>query len=738
MKKIFALILCLTLTLCCLPTAFAADSTAKLYAFYDDNMLFAQNKEAVFAGTATAGAEITAELFDKDENLCANGKGIAAGDGTFTVSFTSPEGSYNEYTVVLKENSAVFATLTGVVFGELWLAGGQSNMMYPLSQAKHAKQQFENGEKLNKWVRALHVPAYPDNTNYTGFSYALPQNDIVGAQWFTGEDNSMYSLSAVGYTFAEKLQKELDIPVGFLNVALGGTMLATWISREAIDGDSAAKNALTENGRYIPLEKWATDANDFYSDMTANYNHKIAPLTHLRPTGMIWYQGESDLMNGTSTENYARYFDLMQRSYTELFHADSLMPFIFTQIAPFPYTEDGLKMLNWNDSYCKIQLEKPDSRAMMTIYDLSLSFLPEAGSIHPDTKLEIGQRMAFAAQNLVYGGNGSHTAATVKSTEIRDGAVFVTFENFGDSLAFNGNAPYGFAVCGDNGVFVEADAEIVSADTVKIYSNTVPAPCAASYAYCMTNVRSNLYASENGALTLPVAPFVTDSSLLRHNWADKAWADCDSDKVWHITGNDLFNRFHSTWSADGAGLSFADGCMNIKSNENSFSVTPVTAYDDGDVKTFLDTDRNYGDFSKMSFYVRNSGTEAVTIKNIRFYVDSVFWYSPVADGTMNIETAIPADGEWHLFTFDLSRLCLFGNEGLPFAPNSTLGAVAQIRFEFTAADGADLSLDSVRFTPASEKARVRFEADFASCDTFGEKFAALFTMAIGAVAGVFK
>ncbi len=738
MKKIFALILCLTLTLCCLPTAFAADTSAKLYAFYDDNMLFAQNKEAVFAGTATAGAAITAELFDRNENLCASGEGVAASDGTFTVSFMSPEGGYDEYTVLLKADSAVFATLEGVVFGELWLAGGQSNMMYPLSQAKHARQQFENGEKLNKWIRALHVPAYPNNTDYTGFSYALPQNDIVGAQWFTGEDNSMYSLSAVGYTFAEKLQAELDIPVGFLNISLGGTMLATWISRAAIDGDSAVKTALTESGRYIPLEKWATDANDFYSDMAANYNHKIAPLTHFRPTGMIWYQGESDLMNGTSTENYAKYFDLMQRSYSELFHADSLMPFIFTQIAPFPYSEDGLKILDWNDGYRKIRLEKPDSRAMVTIYDLSLSFLPEAGSIHPDTKLEIGQRMAFAAENLVYGGNDSCTAATVKSTEIRDGAVFVTFENVGDSLAFNGKVPYGFAVCGDNGVFVEADAEIVSADTVRVYSSTVPSPRAASYAYCMTNVRGNLYTSENGTLTLPVAPFVTDSSLLRHNWADKMWADCDSDKAWHITGIDLFNKFHSTWRADGAELSFADGHMNIKSNENRFFVIPVTNFKDGDVKTFLDTDRNYGDFSKMSFYVRNSGTEEVTIKNIRFYVDSVFWFSPVADGTMNVETAIPADGEWHLVTVDLGRLCFFGNEGLPFSPNSTLDAVAEIRFEFTAADGADLSLDSVRFTPAFEDVGVRFEADFASCDTLGEKIAALFTKAIGAVVGVFR
>ena len=58
------------------------------------------------------------------------------------------------------------------------------------------------------------------------------------------------------------------------------------------------------------------------------------------------------------------------------------------------------------------------------------------------------------------------------------------------------------AVCGAGGVYVQANAEIVSADTVKVWSDDVTSPVSASYAYCLSNGNSNLFATENGELAL--------------------------------------------------------------------------------------------------------------------------------------------------------------------------------------------------------------------------------------------
>jgi hypothetical protein len=79
--------------------------------------------------------------------------------------------------------------------------------------------------------------------------------------------------------------------------------------------------------------------------MTSNYNLKMEAIRNFRVSGMIWYQGESDV--GWSGERYARAFDLMQRSYTELYkYKNGLMPIICTQLMQYYYSEDGYVLTN--------------------------------------------------------------------------------------------------------------------------------------------------------------------------------------------------------------------------------------------------------------------------------------------------------------------------------------------------------------------------------------------------------
>ena len=309
-KKIVSIFLSAIMAAGCVTAAYAQGTSAQLYNVYGNGMLFEQNKEAVFAGTAKAGSSIAAELYSADGSLAARGESVAKADGTFGVSFDSPSGSYEEYTVVLKENSAEFARLSGVVFGELWLSSGQSNMQYPLAQSRTGREMFANRQKLSRWLRVLLVPAYPGNTVAPEFTYADPQLNIEGAKWVNGEDFAVYNMSAVAYFFAADLMEKLDMPVGILNASLGGTSIASWLSREAIDGDADVKNDFVSSNSYIEQSKWKEKEQNVYVDMTANYNHKIEALGNFRPSGMIWYQGESDI--GWSGERYARAFDLMQ------------------------------------------------------------------------------------------------------------------------------------------------------------------------------------------------------------------------------------------------------------------------------------------------------------------------------------------------------------------------------------------------------------------------------------------
>lgn len=744
-KKLIAVMLALTGMLAVSPCAFAQESQPKLYTFYGDGMLFKQNEDAVISGTGKGGSVITSELHNAENAIVANGETKVKDDGTFAVAFTAPSGGYDEYKIVLKADGKEFSTLNNVVFGELWLASGQSNMQYPLAQAKNGRDMYANAEKLNKWLRVLLVPDIPAYKGSKALVPADPQKDIPGAAWVTGENPAVYSMSAVAYYFAEEMLKELDMPVGILNIPLGGTPIATWISREAIDGDAQVKNDLASSGEYIEKSAWNEAEADVYRDMTANYNLKVEALRHFRLSGMVWYQGESDIMLGSNGERYARAFDLMQRSYTELFeHKNGLLPIVYTQLAAFYYSDNGLNLADMNIAFADIQKQRPESRAVVSISDVPITYLPEAGVIHPESKEDVGDRMAFAAKGLVYGKYDDYTAATVKSAEIKDGSVYVTLDNVGSGIAANGSTLYGFAVCGKEGVYVQANAEIISSDTVRVWSESVPNPVSASYAYCVNNQRANLYSTHGGELIMPVSPFVTDKSVGTHYFIDKIWADCNDAKIWH-TENDEFSMLYDSWSAEKAAVSVnaenafsGSGGLSVKAESKSFSVSPVlTCEKNGKTQQFFDSDADYSGYGRVSFYIRNNGNADVTFEGMKLYKNSLVWYSPAVAGTNEPQTVIPADGEWHCITLDLNSLYLFGNECGATYSNDKLDEVKNIKLCFSSDGEADVSLDQIRFAPSTENVGTRFDVSLKNADNFVEILSAMAVTVIGLFAKLF-
>ena len=734
MKKIISLILASIMCFGLILSANAEDASASLYNIYSDGMLFAQNKLAIFAGTANKGTAITAELYSADGSLISKGNSVTKADGTFEVSFLAPAGSYEEYTVVLKADSIEFARLTNVVFGELWLASGQSNMEYTLAQSRTGREMFESQKKLSKWLRVLLVPYYPSDPDFT---YAEPQSEIEGAMWVTGENPSVYDMSAVAYFFAADLMDELDMPIGVLNATIGGSRIVSWLSRDAIDNDAEMKKLLVSDDSYVDLSDWDPYELSPRSGMTVNYNHKISALGNFRPSGLIWYQGESDTVKSDHSF-YTKAFDLLHKSYSKHFgYENELMPIIYTQLTAYIYDEDNIFAIpDRNLVFTEFQKARPESRAMITIYDVPLTYFPELGSIHPKCKEEVGERMAFSAMNLVYGAGNSHSAATVKETVIKDGAVYVTLDGISDGLVCTDNELFGFAVCGKDGVYVQAQAKIVSNDTVKVWSEFVTEPYSASYAYCLTNIRSNLYASVDGTPSLPVSPFITDSSVGTHYWTDKPWADCSDEQAWHVMyGSDEYFRFHNTWTADGAEVSFKDNAVNIKSGSENFTAKPLMTCPNGDL--FSDIDMNYS-YGKMSFYLRNNGTEDVTLQKVKITASALRWYAPEVNDTKDIETVIPADGEWHLVTVDLNTLYLYGNECGVSLPSSRLRKVSDISFEFSGSGESDISIDTIRFAPSEGKTGIRFDVDINNADTLFEKICAYFVNMIGTIISLFK
>lgn len=106
-----------------------------LPSFFADGMLFQQNKPMNLWGrTETADAQIAVELLKGGEVLETK---TAEPDenGDWSVSLSAQKGGYDAYTIVVKENGQAVKTLRDVLVGELWLAAGQSNMEFMVSQS---------------------------------------------------------------------------------------------------------------------------------------------------------------------------------------------------------------------------------------------------------------------------------------------------------------------------------------------------------------------------------------------------------------------------------------------------------------------------------------------------------------------------------------------------------------------------------------------------------------------------
>jgi len=726
-KKLLSVLLCSVMVLCTVPTVFAQSAEASLYNIYGDGMLFEQNKEAILSGTAKADTLIEAKLFNAENVPVASCETVATADGTFELSFISPAGSYEEYTLILTADGENFDTLENIVFGELWLASGQSNMEYSLSQTPTGSEMKAQNKKLSKWLRVLLVPSVPE---YNGSQKLLPvdpQDDINGVRWVNGENADIYRTSGVAYFFAEDLMKKLDMPVGILNCSLGGSTIISWISREAIDNDAEVKKLLQSRKYYYDKETWDESIRSIYYDMTGNFNMKVNAIRHFRPTGMIWYQGESDLMYKYTPEQYATMFDLLQKSYSEVFGFENkLMPVVYTQLAAYLYSDKGFELPAWNSNYVDMQREYADSRAVITITDVSLTCTPKGGFIHPETKEPVGQRMSYAAQGLVYGADYDYSAPYMDSYEIKGTDVYLKFKNVGDGLVVTGKEIIGFAICGANGIYTPATAEIISTDTVRVYSDAILKPVSVTYAYAPKNNRSNLFATNNGNITMPVSCFITKEVSKPHYWVDKPWADCEE-------AEELCNyyatlaKLYPNWVGKNCELAYntksaykGTNGLNITSDSGKFSVNNVmSVVHEGETKNILEIDPDYSDYKTMSFFVRNNGEAPITLSAVRFYSEAVIWYDAEIVSTNSTEAVIPADGEWHLITANLNSLHLMGEEkGLDYS-NNVLDEVKSIKLVFSSEGNSDISVDEFNFGIEGNNEDVQINSGFSLLKSIG-------------------
>lgn len=440
----------------------------RMPSFFSNNMVLQQNANVKLWGWARAGQKVCIIPSWSKDTITA----VATGDAEWKTSIVTP-GAGGPYKIAIESQDQQLL-LENVLLGEVWLCSGQSNMQWSaLNNVKEMKAALPT--IANARIRFLQI---------SNIAAQSPQNDVYD-QWTECNPQTAASFSAIGYFFAERLNKELGIPIGIINTSWGGTAAEYWTPKETIEADKE----LLDNAR---LQKVAP-RKPYQPGVL--WNSMIYPFVGYEIAGALWYQGED---NTVSYWGYDKLMKAMVNSWRKAWERE--FPFYFVQIAPFAYKYEtpNAALLREQQSITALTLPKS---AMVVTTDL----VDNIKDIHPQQKKAVASRLADIALVKDYGKEKLGFLSPIyKSHTVEGNKIRIRFVHSEGNLRINGKSITDLLIAGEDRVFVPAVGKIEGNELV-VSASGIRKPVAVRFGFSNTAM-PNLF-TESG---LPVSPFRTD------------------------------------------------------------------------------------------------------------------------------------------------------------------------------------------------------------------------------------
>ena len=498
MKRILYSIAALTL----LSSTALAD--IRLPAIFTDHLVLQQGQKNRVWGWADPGEEVIVTIAGQKHTAKADDK------GKWLVTLDAlAVGGPHTLNLAGKNKLAV----QDILVGEVWICSGQSNMQWEVKQSNDADLEAKTA-KYPK-IRFISVPQVGTQT---------PQADFKGS-WSVCSPDTVGNLSAVGYFFGRTLHQTLDVPIGLIDDAWGGSACEAWVRRDILAKDEKYKPLLDY---WQQIETTLADPNRPQAKgakggpnpgmLTGNarpgniYNGVLKPTIGYGIKGAIWYQGET---NAGRAYQYRDLFPLMIQTWRDEWQQGDF-PFYWVQLADYQAEKPQPGDSAWAElrEAQTLTMDKLKNTGEAVIIDVG-----EGRDIHPRNKQAVAQRLARWALARDYGlSDLAHQSPRYKSLEKQPGKLVLTIDHVGEGLyTFDQTKPVGFAIAGSDQKFVWADAVLEGKDKIVVSSKDVPEPVAARYAWA-DNPVCNVYGTERISggqpgqrySLLPLTPFRTD------------------------------------------------------------------------------------------------------------------------------------------------------------------------------------------------------------------------------------
>ena len=510
----------ITGTLLYLAIPCSASGDISLPKIFSDHMVVQRNSNLRIWGTAEPNENLTVRFGKQSVVAVANPAGKWV-----TFVKTGPAGGPYELEVASKDRGGAKVLVTDILVGDIWLCGGQTNMETPISELENADQEITDARNF-PLIRLFKVQHHQANQPLHDFADVNP--------WLCCSSDSIKSFSAIGFLFGKKLNQEINVPIGLIDVSREGITLEAWTPYKDLES----------NGQFSEMLNHWNEIDSPNSPIAPgqSFNGMVAPLTGFPMAGIVWIQGEANVGRGAQ---YAKMFPLMINSWRS--RLGPKIPFLFAQLAPFRYENFTVEALPeiWD---AQLKTFKSVSRTGMVV----ASDLADLQSIDIKNKEVLATRLAAWAlasaskktnsakkpepanssrsrdTNVNAKPNSAdqpHTSevktsapATTTNMKQHSGPIFQSFETMGneivvsfrfaDGLTIKGNDKSSFVVCGEDKKFVPAVARVEGSKLI-ISSPDIANPIAARYAWHDTALPS-LTNSEG----LPASPFRTDDFRL--------------------------------------------------------------------------------------------------------------------------------------------------------------------------------------------------------------------------------
>lgn len=419
---------------------------------FDDHMVLQRDTNAAVFGKADPGENVIVSIAGQTKST------VTGENGRWRVEL-DPVAAGGPYELVIQGNNTI--TITDVLFGDVWVLSGQSNMMikrpWPGELADH------------------------------------PQARVFKRTW---NDRP----GGLPFNFARVMNEELGVPVAVLQRAMRGSsgLARTWLGPSVVDSTDPVIQEVVATGDY-----------------GQSYQAVIEGVTGFAIKGFVWWQGASDIRRRTDPGPfYSHVFPAMIDSWRAAWNRGPL-PFLFLQESvgrglqpeqqlpsPLPDPNDPFPVAAMRQAF--IQALALENTQIITSADL-------VGGLHPKDRDGYLLRIQAAVLGYVYGYDMTYTGPTYAGMSIEDGnRVRIRFrQNTATDLHSRGPLQ-GFSITGDGVTYVWANAEIQGEEVV-VWSDSVLNPIEVRYGYDEDYTFANLFnTSEIGELGAPT--FTTDAT----------------------------------------------------------------------------------------------------------------------------------------------------------------------------------------------------------------------------------